>query len=88
MPSQFITTNIRLPKLLYKNLKRRAVEEEKSFAEIIRNALVGHEREYIQDKSIPQKRTKTIADLAEMAEPMGKNLSSNIDNIVYGASNR
>ena len=40
MPTQYITTNVRLPKSLHKALKRRAVEEEVSFAELIREALL------------------------------------------------
>lgn len=89
MPTQFITTNVRLPKSLHKTLKRRAVEEEKSFAELIRDALVRYDaRTDAHEEQIFKQQAKTIADLAEMAEPMGRDLSSNIDAIVYGPGNR
>lgn len=36
---EHVTTNIRLPKGLYRELKRRALDEEKSLAEIVRESL-------------------------------------------------
>lgn len=38
--TEYITTNIRMPKDLYREAKRRALEEEKSLAEIIRESVV------------------------------------------------
>ena len=90
MPIQYITTNVRLPKPLHKALKLRAVEEEKSFAELIRDAL---DECYVNSYSTKRKKTsimvgnkkiETLADLAQLAKPMGGDLSSNIDALVYG----
>ncbi len=38
--TEYVTTNIRLPKELYRQAKRRALEEEKSLAEVIRESVV------------------------------------------------
>jgi hypothetical protein len=38
--TEYVTTNIRLPKEVYRELKRRALDEEKSLAEIVRESLV------------------------------------------------
>jgi|ETN02SMinimDraft_2_1059926.scaffolds.fasta_scaffold422546_1 hypothetical protein len=95
MSNNYITTNVRLPRSLHKTLKRRALEEEKSFAELIRNALIRYDADIrVNSKQADvkgkgaKKQIKTIADLAKLAEPMGGDLSSNIDKIVYGAGNR
>ena len=36
---EYVSTNVRLPKELLKNLKLKAVEEEKSMGEVLREAL-------------------------------------------------
>lgn len=36
---EYVSTNVRLPKPLLKNLKLKAVEEEKSMGEVLREAL-------------------------------------------------
>jgi len=38
--TEYVTTNIRLPKDVYREIKHRALEEEKSLAEIIRESVV------------------------------------------------
>ena len=38
--SEYVTTNIRLPKDVYREIKRRALEEEKSLAQIVRESVV------------------------------------------------
>ena len=38
--TEYVTTNVRLPRELYREAKRRALEEQKSLAEIIRESLV------------------------------------------------
>jgi hypothetical protein len=38
--TEYVTTNIRLPRELYRLVKRRALEEEKSLAEVIRESVV------------------------------------------------
>lgn len=90
MPTQFITTNIRLPKPLHKALKRRAVEEEVSFAELIRDAL---DACYTCSNSTEHKKVSAMAgstkittftNLAKLAGPLGGDLSHNIDAVVYG----
>jgi len=44
--TEYVMTNVRLPKGLYREVKQRASEEEKSLAQVIREAvaqyLVGH----------------------------------------------
>jgi hypothetical protein len=37
--TEYVTTNIRLPRDLYRQAKRRALEEEKSLAEVIRESV-------------------------------------------------
>lgn len=39
MATEFVTTNVRLPRDLYKELKLRAVEEHKSLGQVIREFL-------------------------------------------------
>ena len=36
--TEYVTTNIRLPKQLYRDIKRRAAEEDKSMAQVLREA--------------------------------------------------
>ncbi len=38
--AEYVTTNIRLPKDIYRKIKHRALEEEKSLAQIIRESVV------------------------------------------------
>lgn len=38
--TEYVTTNIRLPKDLYRQVKHRAVEEDKSLAQVIRESVV------------------------------------------------
>ena len=38
--TEYVTTNIRLPKALYREIKHRALEEEKSLAQIIRESVM------------------------------------------------
>ena len=38
--TEYVTTNIRLPKDLYRQAKRRALDEEKSLAQIVRESIV------------------------------------------------
>jgi hypothetical protein len=38
--TEYVTTNIRLPKDLYREIKRRALEDEKSLAQVIRESVV------------------------------------------------
>jgi Ribbon-helix-helix protein, copG family len=37
---EYVTTNIRLPKELYRELKRRALDEQKSLAEVVRESVL------------------------------------------------
>jgi hypothetical protein len=89
MNTNYITTNVRLPVTLHKTLKRRALEENRSLAELIRTTL---DTRYMQSAiknqktniMVGNKKIETLADLAKLAQPMGGDLSSNIDEIVYG----
>jgi hypothetical protein len=38
--TEYVTTNIRLPKEVYREIKRRALEEEKSLAQVVRESVV------------------------------------------------
>ena len=38
--TEYVTTNIRLPKDIYREIKHRALEEEKSLAQIIRESVM------------------------------------------------
>ena len=53
--TEYVTTNIRLPKDLYRQAKRRALDEEKSLAQIIRESIV----EYLAE---PQVGPKSLAE--------------------------
>lgn len=55
--AEYVTTNIRLPKTMYKDLKRLAVEEEKSVAQVIREGLV----EYLVSTRAPKVAVKDAA---------------------------
>jgi Ribbon-helix-helix protein, copG family len=37
--TEYVTTNIRLPKDVYREIKRRALEEEKSLAQVVRESV-------------------------------------------------
>ena len=38
--TEYVTTNIRLPKDVYRQIKRRVLEDEKSLAQVIRESVV------------------------------------------------
>jgi predicted transcriptional regulator len=40
--TEYVTTNIRLPKELYRRLKRQALEEEKSLSQIVRESVTSY----------------------------------------------
>ena len=40
--TEYVTTNIRLPKDLYRRLKRQALEEEKSLSQIVRESVTSY----------------------------------------------
>jgi predicted DNA-binding protein len=48
--TEYVTTNIRLPKDLYRQAKRRALDEEKSLAQIIRESIV----EYLAEPQVAE----------------------------------
>jgi len=58
--TEYVTTNIRLTKDLYRQVKRRAVEEDKSLAQVIRESVV----EYLTEPKVvgPEMVTATGAD--------------------------
>lgn len=91
MPSQYITTNVRLPRSLYKIIKRRAFEEDKSLAALIREALDARQNPPASSRSAGNNldghaRIVALADLVRIAEPLGGDLSARVDDIVYGKS--
>lgn len=69
--TEYVTTNIRLPRTMYKELKRLAVEEEKSVAQVIREGLV----EYLVSTKTPEAVSKDAAGddpvyrIAELTNP-------------------
>jgi predicted transcriptional regulator len=40
--TEYVTTNIRLPKDLYRRLKRQALEEEKSLSQVVRESVASY----------------------------------------------
>lgn len=59
---EYVTTNIRLPKEMYDRLKRVALEEGKSLAQIVRESLV----EYL----VVPKRILGAGDADELDDPI------------------
>jgi len=51
--TEYVTTNIRLPKDLYRRAKRRALEDEKSLAQIIRESIV----EYLAEPQVAEQKS-------------------------------
>jgi predicted transcriptional regulator len=51
--TEYVTTNIRLPKDLYREIKHRALEEEKSLAQIIRESVM----QYLAAPEVAESRT-------------------------------
>ena len=50
--TEYVTTNIRLPRDLYRQAKRRALDEEKSLAQIIRESIA----EYLAEPQVAEPR--------------------------------
>lgn len=76
-------TNIRMPKKLLKSLKRRAAEEDKSFAQLMRELgeLYVSGNIKIKDKNV---KADPIWKLAEAGVFLGdSDISKNIDSILY-----
>jgi hypothetical protein len=46
--AEYVTTNIRLPRELHRQLKRRALDEDKSLAELVRESIV----QYLTPESV------------------------------------
>lgn len=90
MKQDYITTNIRIPKVWHKTLKQRAMERELSLGELIR----GYISQCLPVKSIERgsqiqkKQNGHLLDLLKMAKPLGGDLSSRVDDIVYGPIRR
>lgn len=49
--TEYVTTNIRLPRDIYRKIKRRALEEEKSLAQVIRESIAQY---LIEAPAVPQ----------------------------------
>lgn len=60
--TEYVTTNIRLPKAMHERIKRLALEEKKSLAQVIRESLV----EYLA----APKTYEAVADGAEFDDPI------------------
>ncbi|OIO92159.1 MAG: hypothetical protein AUK03_10095 [Anaerolineae bacterium CG2_30_64_16] len=54
--TEYVTTNIRLPKEVYRELKRRALDEEKSLAEVIRESVA----QYLVPSLAPMRAASTF----------------------------
>ena len=52
--TEYVTTNIRLPKDLYREIKHRALEDEKSLAQIIRESVM----QYLAAPEVAESRTE------------------------------
>jgi len=80
--SDYITTNIRLPRKLLKALKHRAVEENKSVSQLIREAvfkLVAH-----KDKKVLSVERDPLHKIVAMAKSGIKDGSDRHDFYLYG----
>ncbi len=78
----YITTNIRLPRELLKALKHKAVEENKSVSQLIREAvlrLVAH-----HDKKTPPVEKDPLHKIVAMAKSGIKDGSEHHDLYLYG----
>ena len=87
MNQDYITTNIRIPRSWHKEFKRRAIEEDKSFGELIREML-GRQRAQSpltnNGKQLVSYKDDPIWELHKYAIDLGDpNLSSHVDEIVY-----
>jgi len=52
--TEYVTTNIRLPKDVYREIKHRALEEEKSLAQIIRESVM----QYLAAPEVAESRSE------------------------------
>lgn len=80
--TDYVTTNIRLPRELLKALKHKAVEENKSVSQLIREAvlrLVAH-----QDKKTPPAGKDPLNKIVGMAKSGIKDGSEHHDLYLYG----
>ncbi len=68
---EYVTTNIRLPKAMHEKIKRVALEENKSLAQVIRESLV----EYLISPRLAQAETQLgdfddpIFHISELTQP-------------------
>lgn len=65
--TQYVTTNVRLPKELYLKAKRRALEERTSLAEIIRESVV----QYLAKPTLKQLVSDERAPIDWDNDPLG-----------------
>ena len=82
MQQDYVTTNIRIPRAWHREFKRRAMEDEKSLGEFIRELLENQAHNVLSAHAAARKGS-FLSDLAKHAKPLGGDLSSNIDKIVY-----
>ena len=82
MKNAYAQTNIRMPKPLIRDLKKRAAEKEVSLAELVREIST----EYLNTPISTQKKKRdTIWNLPKYAIKTGKkSCASDIDKVVYG----
>jgi len=80
--SDYITTNIRLPREILKALKHKAVEENKSVSQLIRESvlkLVAH-----KDKRVPPVEKDSLHKIVAMTQSEIKDGSEHHDRYLYG----
>lgn len=85
MPNHYVTTNIRLPKEMLKMLKQKALEEEKSTAQLIREAI---EKTYFKKESKLSRgefKKDPFFKIVGMLEDGVKDGSVHHDRDIYGA---
>lgn len=86
MGTNYVTTNIRLPKEMLKMLKHRAVEEDKSVAQLIREAI---EQVFIKkERKLSRREFKNdpFFKIIGMFEDGIKDGSVHHDRDIYGTS--
>ena len=85
--TEYVTTNIRLPKQLYRDIKRLAAEEDKSMAQVLREAAA----QYITTSGPPDRKHLEEYDDDPLwligSDPVGSDItdaSINHDEYLYG----
>ena len=75
---EYVSTNVRLPRELLKNLKLKAVEEEKSMGEVLRDIL---------EKALASQNQKILSKKKEKKNPFTKIIGLGASGVSDGGVN-